>query len=264
MFSEVTNTKDAYYFSHDSNAKDDPKCVMLIEQLGLEGYGIFWVLIETLRDQPQYRYPINLLPALARRFNTTHDKMKVVVNNYGLFKIENDEFFYSESLIQRMQHFEYKRELARIAGKKSGEARKLLNGGSTDVQQPLNECSTADEQVKQSIVEDSIENKKITIDEFYNLIWSIYPKKEGKGQVSAKQKKKLFEIGIEEMTRAVNRYIKAKQGVDKQFLQNGSTFFNSGYVDYLDKDYTEDKPQESNKHDDIIIAPDWFRQVNGG
>ena len=37
------------YFPHDSNAKDDPKCMVLIDQLGMEGYGIYWVLIE-LRD----------------------------------------------------------------------------------------------------------------------------------------------------------------------------------------------------------------------
>jgi hypothetical protein len=67
--------KDAYYFSHDSNAKDDPKCVLLIEQLGLEGYGIFWMLIETLRDQPGYKYPIALISALARRYNTTAEKV---------------------------------------------------------------------------------------------------------------------------------------------------------------------------------------------
>ena len=71
--------KDAYYFSHDSNAKDDPKCVLLIEQLGLEGYGIYWVLIEVLRDQPNYSYPVELLPALARRYNTTAEKIKTVV-----------------------------------------------------------------------------------------------------------------------------------------------------------------------------------------
>ena len=85
--------KDCYYFPHDSNAKDDPKCVMLIEQLGLEGYGAFWVLIETLRDQPGHKYPISLIPAIARRYNTTTEKMSVVVRNYGLFSIENDEFF---------------------------------------------------------------------------------------------------------------------------------------------------------------------------
>ncbi len=27
--------KDCYYFAHDSNAKDDPKCVLMIEQLGM-------------------------------------------------------------------------------------------------------------------------------------------------------------------------------------------------------------------------------------
>lgn len=95
--------KDAYYFSHDSNAKDDPKCVLLIEQLGMEGYGIFWVLIETLRDQPEYKYPLVLIPALARRYCTTAEKMKTVIMSYGLFQVENDEFFYSDSLNRRME-----------------------------------------------------------------------------------------------------------------------------------------------------------------
>ncbi len=105
--------KDAYYFSHDSNAKDDPKCVLLIEQLGLEGYGIFWVLIETLRDQPEYKYPLVLLPALARRYNTTAQKMEAVVKGYGLFQFTDNEFFFSHSLINRMKKLEEKRELQR-------------------------------------------------------------------------------------------------------------------------------------------------------
>lgn len=117
--------KDAFYFSHDSNAKDDPKCVMLIEQLGLEGYGIYWVLIETLRDQPDYKYPLVLLSALARRYNTTIEKIKIVVLNYGLFTIENDEFFLSKSLCQRMQLYENKREKNRLAGIQSGKIRAL-------------------------------------------------------------------------------------------------------------------------------------------
>ena len=106
--------KDAYYFSHDSNAKDDPKCVLLIEQLGLEGYGIFWVLIETLRDQPNYKYPLALIPALARRYNTTSEKMKTVVMQYNLFSItEKGEFFFSESLNRRMESLSIFRESQR-------------------------------------------------------------------------------------------------------------------------------------------------------
>lgn len=129
------------YFPHDSNAKDDPKCVLLIEQLGMEGYGIYWMLIETLREQPNYRYPLNLLSALARRYNTTGEKVKAVVCSYGLFQIENDEFFFSHSLIERMRPLEERKLLASKAGKASAERRKA-NACSTDVQQEFNLCST--------------------------------------------------------------------------------------------------------------------------
>ena len=71
------------YFPHDSNAKDDPKCVLLIEQLGMEGYGIYWMLVETLRDQPNYRYPIILIPALyIVKFQMSHRSYnKINFNN---------------------------------------------------------------------------------------------------------------------------------------------------------------------------------------
>ena len=116
-------TKDAYYFSHDSNAKDDPKCILLIEQLGLEGYGIFWVLVETLRSQSDFKYPLNLLPALARRYNTSSEKMKAVVLSYELFMVESESFFFSESLNRRMQLFHEKREKLSEAGKRGNAIR---------------------------------------------------------------------------------------------------------------------------------------------
>jgi hypothetical protein len=110
--------KEAYYFSHDSNAKDDPKCVLLIEQLGLEGYGIFWVLIETLREQTDYSYPLRLVPALARRFNTTAEKMYAVIKNYELFQISDDNFFFSESLNDRMKKMNQVRKKRKQAAMK--------------------------------------------------------------------------------------------------------------------------------------------------
>ena len=115
--------KDAYYFSHDSNSKDDPKCVLLIEQLGLEGYGIFWMLVETLRDQPDYKYPLSLLTALARRYNSTAQKVETVVKNYKLFQFTDDEFFFSVSLMERMEYLEKARLKKSIAGKKGNAVR---------------------------------------------------------------------------------------------------------------------------------------------
>ena len=116
-------SKDAYYFPHDSNAKDDPKCVLPIEQLGMEGYGIYWMLIETLREQPDYTYPVANIPALGRRYNTTAEKVKTVVCNYGLFTVKDDKIFFSDSLNRRMLVFEEKRAKRSEAGRLGNAAR---------------------------------------------------------------------------------------------------------------------------------------------
>ncbi len=72
----------------------------------------------------------------------------------------------------------------------------------------------------------------------FERLWILYPNKKGKGQVSDSAKLKLFQIGYDEMVRAIDRY-KAELEKDKDWRkpQNGSTFFNSGYVDYLDANY---------------------------
>lgn len=120
--------KDSYYFPHDSNAAGDPKCIVLIEELGLEGYGIFWVLIEHLRDQPEYRAPIRIIPALARRYNTTEGKMNAVINRYDLFQVEEDQFFYSASLRSRMERVDARRKALSEAGQR-GNAKRWGSGG---------------------------------------------------------------------------------------------------------------------------------------
>lgn len=130
-----------YYFSHDGNAKDDPKCVLLIEQLGLEGYGIYWILVETLRLQENYKYPIKLIPALSRRYNTSTEKMTAVVKGYELFEIEDDLFF-SISLITRMEYLENKRIKLSAGGKKAMENRYNSNQLITSLQDSCNQVVT--------------------------------------------------------------------------------------------------------------------------
>lgn len=85
-------------------------------------------------------------------------------------------------------------------------------------------------------------NKK-AINDCFERLWKKYPSKKGKGQVSDTKKKVLYQIGEEHIQRALERYL---DGLEKDASwrkpQNGSTFFNSGYVDYLDENY--EKPQE--------------------
>lgn len=153
--------KETCYFSHDANAKDDFKIMLLIEELGLEGYGIFWILIETLREQQNYKYPLKLLSVLARKYNTTLAKLEVVVRNYHLFIIEDDCFFYSSSLNRRMQKMEEVREQRVLSAKIGAQKRKQkqleqlkqlqINLSSNDSsEQMLSECSTNAKQIKEN------------------------------------------------------------------------------------------------------------------
>lgn len=85
--------KDAYYFSHDANAQDDPKIMVLIEQMGMEGVGIFWCLIEKLRSEKEYKLPMIVIAPFAKRWGTSKEKVETVIKNYSLFVVESDYFF---------------------------------------------------------------------------------------------------------------------------------------------------------------------------
>ncbi len=148
--------KDAFYFPHDSNAKDDPKCIMLIEELGLEGYGIFWVLLEILRDQPDYRAPLIMIPAIARRYNSSAEKFKSVILRYGLFQVDDDEFFFSQSFADRMYKIDERRRIASEAGKKGMMKRW---GSNNDLNNTLNKVLITSK-VKESKEEEIKEEEK--------------------------------------------------------------------------------------------------------
>ena len=76
----------------------------------------------------------------------------------------------------------------------------------------------------------------------FESLWKLYPNKRGKGKISDAAKKRIFDIGYDEMSRAIERYLKdLEKDKDWRKPQNGSTFFNSGYVDYLDTNYEEQK-----------------------
>lgn len=91
--------------------------------------------------------------------------------------------------------------------------------------------------------------KKKAINECFERLWKQYPNKKGKGQVSDTKKKILYQKGEEHIQRALKRYLEGlEQDSAWRKPQNGSTFFNSGYVDYLDENYEkppEPKPQRN-------------------
>ncbi|MFG6383430.1 MAG: hypothetical protein K1V96_04140 [Lachnospiraceae bacterium] len=90
-------------------------------------------------------------------------------------------------------------------------------------------------------------NRKKEARELFEKLWSLYPLKKGKASVSDTQKSKLLTIGYEELERAISRYIQYVDSVDYLHYKNGSTFFNSGYIDYLDANYVPEKEKKKEK-----------------
>ncbi len=97
---------------------------------------------------------------------------------------------------------------------------------------------------------------KADVDSFFESVWNLYPVKKGKGQVSDTKRKVLFKIGYDNLERAINRYLtELKKDASWRKPQNGSTFFNSGYVDYLDENYAPDQTVMGGRTEKL---PEWF------
>lgn len=119
----------------------------------------------------------------------------------------------------------------------------------TDNQVTVNRQAT-DSQVTTIEEKKEVKKKKENImceaNELFERLWKLYPCKKGKGQVSDAQKKRLLAVGEPALVKAIERYSSELQkDADWRKPQNGSTFFNSGYLDYLDENFTPDKKVQS-------------------
>jgi hypothetical protein len=115
--------KDAYWFKHDSNARNDEKIIDLRGELGYEGYGIYWALIEFLRDTENYEADYKP-KRLALALTADEGLLEQVINGYGLFVVDESGKFYSESLKTRMKQMDLKREQQRDNANKRWEKEK--------------------------------------------------------------------------------------------------------------------------------------------
>lgn len=103
------------YFSHDSNARNSDKLIPLRASMGVEGYGIYFMLLERLREEPDYM-SVKDYNMLAFDFRVDAAKVKSVVENFGLFAFTEDgKCFYSEGFTRRMSVKDNKSEKARLS-----------------------------------------------------------------------------------------------------------------------------------------------------
>ena len=106
--------KDAYYFKHDSNARNDEKLLVVRRMHGMEGYGTYWGIIEKLRESKDYTLSKDY-DSISWELRVDEDIVKKIVENYGLFTVTDDKF-YSARLCGDMVEWDEKKEARRQAG----------------------------------------------------------------------------------------------------------------------------------------------------
>lgn len=103
------------YFSHDSNARNSDRLIPLRSQLGAEGYAIYFMILERLREEPDYT-SVRDYGMLAFDFRVPVESVRRVVEDFDLFAFTEDEQrFYSESFLARMKAKDTKSEKMRQA-----------------------------------------------------------------------------------------------------------------------------------------------------
>lgn len=65
-------------------------------------------------------------------------------------------------------------------------------------------------------------------------LWSLYPNKKGKSQAISKLPKLIEKHGYDAIEKCVLDYADECKGKETKYIKHGSTFFNGGYLDYLD------------------------------
>lgn len=143
--------KDTYYFSHDVNASNDPKIIVMKELCGVISYAWWWILIEQLAAQEEYKLPMDKITftGLGILFGMKQNEaiassneaklstakqaeayVNLLINECELLETDG-EYFWSPSLLRRnllrkkkQEEISKKRsEAGRLGGLKSGKAR---------------------------------------------------------------------------------------------------------------------------------------------
>lgn len=143
------------YFPHKAGARNDPKLVKVFLKFGYHGLGVYWSLMEILREQPEYKYPSGDVDALAHSLSLDMSELSELLALFvrvDLIK-KDDGFYYSSGLLDNMKRVAEKSEKARQSVRSRWEKNKRSKyERNTNVSQTYNERNTNDIQVNKSKV----------------------------------------------------------------------------------------------------------------
>lgn len=97
------------YFSHDIAARGDKATQKLIKDMGYEGYGLFWAIVEFM-----HRNEFLVGEEWLIVNDEYSEKIKMIMNNFELFSIQEGQYI-SKRIIRNIEQQEEKSKKAKIA-----------------------------------------------------------------------------------------------------------------------------------------------------
>jgi hypothetical protein len=202
--------KDTFYFSHDYNARNDEKIKRLIRKHGMQGYGVFWSIVEDLYNNA------NALrtdyEGIAYDLRSDCELVASVVNDFDLF-IFNGDYFGSNSVQERLEQ----------RNDKSAKARKSASyrWDNANALQTQSDSNAKKERKGKEIKGKEIKEINISFD----IFWDLYDKKVGDKE---KLKKKWDSMKDDDRSSIIEYIPKYKLiQPEKKFRKDPQTFFNN-------------------------------------
>jgi hypothetical protein len=154
--------KDTFYFSHDYNSRNDEKIKKLIRKHGMQGYGIFWAIVEELYNNAN---ALHLdYDGIAFDLRTESEIIKSVLHDFDLFVFNGDNFG-SLSVQNRINNRQEKSQKARD----SAYSRWNKNKIDTNAVQTQSDSNAIKERKGKEIKGKESKESKPSIDEFLSF-----------------------------------------------------------------------------------------------
>ena len=222
--------KDTFYFSHDYNARNDPKIKRLLAKHGMVGLGVFWAIIEDLYNNA------NALPtdydSIAFDLRTDKSIIESVIKDFDLFIIDQSDFG-SISVERRLNERNAKSEKARNSA--------FIRWSKLKTDANALQTHSDRNAIKESIVKESKEKDN---GEFLKF-WDLYGKKEKRADAK-KRFEKLKPEEVQEIFKTLPAFLQAHK--ELQFRPYPITYLNQRrWEDELNPAKKIPQPQEDNQ-----------------
>lgn len=114
------------YFSHDRNALNDNKIAQMRGSYGIEGYGVYWAIIEALSREPELslEYSARMIAGLTALIQPSFDMQSYIDEciEIGLFECDSERFW-SNSLKRRLGEVQEQTDRKARSASKAANAR---------------------------------------------------------------------------------------------------------------------------------------------